>query len=161
LALLWLGRVGEAGVPPEVMAAALRAGRSERELVVVDLPYGLDEASLLALTCADRANLVVVAEVRACASAARVASAVRRHCPALTLVVRAAGPRGLRPTEVAQALDLPLAGVIPWIPPGPTATQPGPTEAGSLTRLCRRLLVDLDLRARPTPWARPPAEVPR
>jgi hypothetical protein len=143
------------------MAAALRAGRAERDLVVVDLPYGLDEASLLALTAADRAHLVVVAEVRACASASRVAAAVRRHCPALTLVVRAAGPRGLRPVEVAQALDLPLHGVIPSGPPAALAVRldrPNPGDGdGPLIRLSRRLLADLDVRQRPSSWA--PARV--
>jgi hypothetical protein len=145
------------------MAAALRAGRAQRDLVVVDLPYGLDEASLLALTCADRANLVVVAEVRACAAATRVAATVRRHCPSLALVVRGRGAHGLRPAEVAQALDLPLAGVIP---PGPaTAIAGGPrldgTDGGPLAHVSRRLLVDLDLRGRPTPWARTEGETSR
>lgn len=157
LAMLRLGRSGEASVAPDVMAAALQAGRAQRDLVVVDLPYGLDEASLLALTCADRANLVVVAEVRACATATRVAAAVRRHCPALTLVVRATGPHGLRPGEVAQALDLPLAGVLPQAPVPQRRTRHA--EDGPLTRLSRRLLVDLDLRGRPTRWAWPATEV--
>jgi hypothetical protein len=156
--MLSLGRTGEVSVGPDVMAAAVRAGRAERDLVIIDLPYGLDEASLLALSAADRAHLVVVAEVRACAAATRVASAVRRHCPALTLVVRATGPRGLRPAEVAQALDLPLHGVIPPEPRLPGAAWPDPSDPdGPLARLSRRLLADLDLRPRPSSWA--PARV--
>jgi hypothetical protein len=151
LAMLSLERLGEASVAPEAMAAALRAGRSERDFVVVDLPHSLDAASLLALTSADRGCLVVVAEVRACAAATRVAATVRRHCPALGLVVRAVRPRGLRPVEVAQALDLPLLGVIP------PDSLPGraylPLPGNPLTRLGRRLLADLDLRPRPTAWA--------
>lgn len=153
LTALALERAGEAGVPVEAMAAALRMGRLEQDLVVVDLPHRLDEASLLALTAADRGHLVVVAEVRACAAAARVAAIVRRHCPALSLVVRAVRPSGLRPDEVAQALDLPLVGVIqPGLPPAQGVR--GAAPDARLARLSRRLITDLDLRSRPASWAR-------
>jgi hypothetical protein len=161
LGLLWLGRSGEPNVPPEAMAAALRAGRAERDLVVVDLPYGLDDASLLALTGADRAYLVVIAEVRACAAAARIAAAVRRHCPALALVVRSTGSRGLRSVEVAQALDLPLVGVLPHDPPIVRSGHASLPDDGPLARLSRRLLVDLELRGRPTLWERPTPDAAR
>ncbi len=153
LTALALERAGEAGVPVEAMAAALRMGRLEHDLVIVDVPHRLDDASLLALTAADRGHLVVVAEVRACAAAARVAAIVRRHCPALSLVVRAVRPSGLRPDEVAQALDLPLVGVIqPGLPPA-QGVRGGAPDA-RLARLSRRLITDLDLRARPRAWAR-------
>jgi hypothetical protein len=134
-------------VPPEAMAAALQAGRRGRDLVVVYLAPTFHAASLLALTCADRGYLLVMAEMRACAAASRVVAAARRHCPALGLVVRAVAGRGLLPREVAEALDLPLAGVLPPPPRDPrTATSPaaeGRPGHGPLAQLCRRLVADV------------------
>jgi hypothetical protein len=95
------------------MAAALDAGRRGRDLVVVDLPRHFDDASLLALTAAERCYLVVAAEPRACAAAARVAAVAVRHCPALSVVVRASARPSIRPPEVAAALNLPLVGLLP------------------------------------------------
>ena len=66
----------------------LDAGRRGRDLVIVDLPRRLDDASLLALGTADRGYLVVPAELRACAAAARVATVAGPHCPSLAAVVR-------------------------------------------------------------------------
>ena len=70
LAVLSLDRGDGVAVPPDAMAAALRAARRGRDLVVVDLPHVYDDASRLALTCADRCYLVAAAEIRACAAAA-------------------------------------------------------------------------------------------
>lgn len=140
LVVLSVDRAAPAGAAPAAMAAALHAGREGRDLVVADLGYGLDEASLLALTCADRAYLVVVAEVRACACASRVVAAVRRHCPDLALLVRSTGPRGLRPAEVATALGLRLAGVVPVQTPLEQGDQAGP-----VSRLGRTILAGLGL----------------
>src|SRR5206468_12738403 len=74
LAVLSWDRADELTVPVEAMSAALDAGRVERDLVVVDLPRRVDDATVLALAAADRALLVVPAELRACAAATRVAA---------------------------------------------------------------------------------------
>ena len=101
------------GVPAEAMAAALDAGRRGRDLVVVDLPRRFDEPSLLALTAADRAYLVVPAELRACAAARRVAAVAAGHCAGAVAWWFGGRPRSAcAPTEIAQALDLPLAGAL-------------------------------------------------
>jgi len=150
LAVLSFDRSDTSGVPPDAMAAALRAARHGRDLVVVDLPYAYDDASRLALSCADHCYLTVVAGIRECAAAARVAAAVRRHCPRLALVVRVAARRGLRPDEVAEALDLPLAGVLPPRVPGvgeATNADTGPMVAA----LSRRLLAQIGATRRPEP----------
>ncbi len=63
------------------MAATLEAGRRGRDLVVVDLPRQLDDAAQIALQAADQTYLVVPAELRAAAAAARVAATVTPHCP--------------------------------------------------------------------------------
>jgi secretion/DNA translocation related CpaE-like protein len=129
---------------PEAMLAALDAGRHGRDLVVVDLPRSLDDASTLALTVADRAYLVVPAEVRACAAAARVAATALPHCPHLQIVVRQPAPGRLTPADVANAVGLPLAGSFRLESSVSSALERGtpPTGSGrgSLARLCERLL---------------------
>jgi len=89
-------------VPAEAMATALDAGRRGRDLVVVDLPRRMDDASLLALGAADRGYLLVPAELRACAAAARVAAVAGPHCPSLAGAGRVAGQGG-RPGAGAAA----------------------------------------------------------
>jgi secretion/DNA translocation related CpaE-like protein len=144
LAVLSFDRSEIAGVPAEAMAAALDAGRRGRDLVVVDLPRRFDEPSLIALTCADRAYLVVPAELRACVSAGRIAHVVRQHCPTVGVVVRGPAPGRLTPQEVAAGLDLPLAGTLRPEPGLAEALERGQAPAGSghgpLADLCRRLL---------------------
>lgn len=139
-------------VPPEAMAAALDAGRRGRDLVVIDLPRRLDSSSVLALRAADRCYLVVPAELRACAAAARVAAMALPHCPALSLVVREPGPGGLAVKEVADAVGLPLAGSLRSEPNLPAALERGEPPAaggrGSLAVLCGQLLAELGVDGR-------------
>lgn len=136
-------------VPPEAMVAALDAGRRGRDLVVVDVPRRLDESSILALRAADRALIVVPAELRACAAATRVAAMVLPYCPDLSLVVRQPGPGGLGATEVVGAVRLPLAGTLRGDPGLAAALErgepPASNERGSLATLCRKLLADAGL----------------
>jgi secretion/DNA translocation related CpaE-like protein len=132
---------------PEAMATALDAGRRGRDIVVVDLPRRLDDASELALAAAQRGFLVVPAELRACAAAARVVAVARPHCPALSVVVRGPAPGGLQAREVARSLGLPLAGQMRAEAGLPGALERGqpPTGEGKgpLAELCDRLLRDV------------------
>jgi secretion/DNA translocation related CpaE-like protein len=153
LCVLSFGR-GDAGVvPADAMAATLDAGRRGRDIVVIDLPRRLDDpAALFALNAADRAFLVVPAELRACAAAARVVAAIRAHEPALSVVVRGPTPGRLTPRDVAATLELPLAGSMRPEPGLSRALERGEAPAGAgsgpLARLCRRLLADLEQRER-------------
>jgi secretion/DNA translocation related CpaE-like protein len=97
-------------VPAEAMTAALDAGRRAHDIVVVDLPRQLDDAAVAALQSADRALLVVPAELRATAAAIQVAKVARLHCTDLSAVVRGPAPSGLKPAEVARSVGLRLAG---------------------------------------------------
>jgi secretion/DNA translocation related CpaE-like protein len=146
LAVLSFDRRGLAGTPPEAMAAALDAGRRGRDLIVVDLPRRLDEAGRLALAAADRGYLVVPAELRACAAAAQIATDAVPSCPILQVVVRGPAHGGLTPDEVAQALGLPLAGVLRAEPGLARAMERGEPPAkngrGPLAELCDRLLAE-------------------
>ena len=78
------------------MAATVDAGRRGRDFVVVDLPRQLDDAAVVALQAADQAFVVVPAELRATAAAARVVAAAAPHCAALSVVVRGPAPGRLR-----------------------------------------------------------------
>lgn len=137
-------------VPTEAMAAALDAGRRGRDVVVVDLPRRFDEPALIALSAADRAYLVVPAELRACAAARRVAAAAATYCPALSVIVRGPTPAGVEPAEVARILDLPLAGVMRPEPRLARTLESGAAPAasgrGPLAELSRHLLAELQPR---------------
>lgn len=147
LAVLSFDRSDLDAVPAEAMAAALDAGRRGRDLVIIDLPRRLDETALLALTAADRAYLVVPAELRAYAAAARIAAAAVAVCPTLEVLVRGPAPAGVRASEVAAALGLPLAGVIRFEPGLAKALARGEPPAGNgrgpLADVCRRILAGL------------------
>lgn len=134
-------------LPVEAMAAAMDAGRRGRDLVVVDLPRQLDAAAVVALQAADQAFLVVPAELRATAAAARVAAAAGLHCPDLSVIVRGPAPGRLRAHEIAQALGLPLAGALRPEPGLRRALERGEAPAaagrGPLATLCQRIIADL------------------
>jgi secretion/DNA translocation related CpaE-like protein len=134
-------------VPGEAMAATLDAARRGRDVIVVDLPRQLDDAATLALQAADRAIIVVPAELRATAAAARISAAVSVHCEDLAVVVRGPAPGRLKAREIARALGLPLAGSLR---PEPTLCQalergeaPAANGRGPLAELCRRLITEL------------------
>jgi secretion/DNA translocation related CpaE-like protein len=134
-------------LPAEVMGAALDAGRRGRDLIVVDLPRRLDEAAECALRTADRALIVVPAELRAAAAAARVAAAALAHRYELAVVVRGPSPGRLGAAEIASALGLPLAGRMRSEPRLAAALErgepPGADARGPLASLCRRLIQEV------------------
>ncbi|GAA2492083.1 septum formation initiator [Winogradskya humida] len=147
LVLLSFARDGLTAVPSDVMAGALAAAHTRRDVTVMDLPRHLDDAATLALQAADQAVLVVPAELRAAAAAARVAAVARLHCPDLSVVVRGPAPGRLKPREVARSLGLPLAGALRpeeslrnGLERGDAPTQDG---RGPLAELCGRLIARL------------------
>lgn len=147
LVLLSFDRDTSPSLPVEAMASTIDAGRRARDVIVVDLPRRLDDAGVLALECADQAVLIVPAEVRATAAAARVVAMVREHRRELSLVVRGPAPGKLRAREVASALGLPLIGTLRpelAICQGIEHGRPPAADGkGHLAQLCRRMLADL------------------
>lgn len=99
---------GAGGPAPSAVAAVIDAGRRAGETVVCDLPRHPSDAAAAALTAADIALLVVPADVRSCAAAARVAAMLTEHGANIRLVVRGPAPGGVDADEVARALGLPL-----------------------------------------------------
>ncbi|AEV81375.1 Septum site-determining protein minD [Actinoplanes sp. SE50] len=147
LVLLSFDRDQMTGVPAEAMAATLDAARRGRDVIVADLPRQLDDAAALALQAADRTLLVVPAELRATAAAARTLAQIRPHCEQVSVVVRGPAPGRLRPRDIAQTLGLPLAGALR---PDPAmcqdlerGTAPATSGKGPLAELCRRLVDEL------------------
>ncbi|WP_412740982.1 septum site-determining protein Ssd [Krasilnikovia sp. MM14-A1259] len=147
LVLLSFARDEPPAVPGEAMAATLDAARRGRDTIITDLPRRLDDAATLALQAADRALIVVPAELRATAAAARVAADVAVHCDQLAVVVRGPAPGRLKAREIAGALGLPLAGALRPEPHLCQALERGEAPAadgrGPLADLCRRLLDEL------------------
>ena len=109
LAVLSWDRGDLLSVPAELMRAVVTAGQRGGDLVVVDLPRRLDAAAEEALVRSTCTLLVVPAEVRAVASAARVAAQLRLVASDLRLVVRGPGQSGLDGSLIADTLSLPLA----------------------------------------------------
>ncbi|NES13255.1 MULTISPECIES: septum site-determining protein Ssd [Micromonospora] len=134
-------------LPAEAMAATIDAGRRGRDVVVLDLPRHLDDAAVVALQSADRALVVVPAELRATAAAARVVAEAAPHCADLAVVVRGPAPGRLKATEVARALGLPLAGTLrpePGLCRGlERGEAPAAAGKGPLAALCQRIVGEL------------------
>jgi len=131
-------------IPPDAMRSVLAAGRRANELVVVDLPRRVDAAAEEALAVATMTLLVVPAEVRAVAAAARVAGQVGDVAGDIRVVVRVPGPSGLSSSLVTSVLALPLAGELRDEPGLDAALERGEPPArrgrGPLAEFCRQLL---------------------
>ena len=147
LSVLSWDRGEPAHLPVDAVQAVLSAARRTCDLVVVDLPRSLDEASREVLTTATTTLLVVPAEVRATAAAARVASRAGLLCRDVRLVVRGPAPAGLLGSEIARALGLPLVGELraePYLSADLERGEPPARRSRSpLAGLCDRLLGDL------------------
>lgn len=145
-------------VPAAAVLAVTAALRAAVDLVVVDLPRTGEPAGEALLTELDLLLLVVPAEVRATAAAARVAARVAPYCRDVRAVVRGPAPADLEPELVAESVGLPLAA---WLPPEPGLTAalergdaPAVNGRGPLARVATRLLEELPgLTPDEPPWA--------
>ncbi|QRY54650.1 CpaE-like family protein [Mycolicibacterium septicum] len=107
VSVLSSGRSGadiEAGPLGAVIDAGCRGGVT----VVCDVPRRATEAAETALDAADLVVLVTPADVRSCTAAAAARPWVLACNPNAGVVVRGPSPGGLRATEVARIVDLPL-----------------------------------------------------
>jgi uncharacterized protein YjlB len=139
------------------MAAVVGSLRRAVEVLVVDLPRatvslgGPGEGAAPALQACDVVVLVVPAQLRAAAAAARVVGAVAAEVADVRLVVRGPAPGDLRAEHVAAAVGLPLTADLP-AEPGLAASLergivPGRSRRSPLGRLARALLDDVVPRA--------------
>lgn len=131
---------------PAAVAAVVDAGRRAGDVVVCDLPRSLGPAALAALERADLAVLVVPADLRSCAGAARVVAAVAARAAVLKVVVRGPAPGGLAATDVAAALALDLLAAMRPEPFLARALERGRLPAGRrspLAEAARAVLADV------------------
>jgi secretion/DNA translocation related CpaE-like protein len=134
-------------ITPDAMQSVLAAAQRGSDLVVVDLPRRLDPAAEVALSSVDIALLVVPAEVRGAASAARVSAAASLLTRDLRLVVRGPSLSALPADVIADALGLPLAGELQAEPALAVAAErgeaPGRRARGPLSAFCDGFLDDI------------------
>lgn len=153
LSVLSCDRQGSEAIPLGAMQAVLAAGRRSNDLLVIDLPRRIDPATALVLAEADLTVLLVPAEVRATASAARIAALVLPLTRNLQVLVRGPAPGGLTGTSIASAIGLPLLGWLDAEPGLAQATDRGEPPArsakGPLAEACGRVLSQLPVGARP------------
>lgn len=137
-------------IPGSTMREVLAAGRRGSDLVVVDLPRRVDAAVEETLSAATTTLLVVPAEIRATAAAARVAAALTLVCADVRVVVRGPAPSGLDGAVVAASLGLPLAGQLAAEPRLAESLErgepPGRRSRGPLARFCEAFLDQLPVR---------------
>lgn len=143
----------------DAMVALLAAARAGSDLVVVDLPRRPDDAARAALTVSTQVLLVVPAELRACAAAARVLAGLGDHSGVVGVVVRR-GTGRLPDNAVAESLGLPLVGALR--PESGLAEclergEPPGRGPGPLARLCDRVVADLGLDRATKVGSGPPA----
>ena len=99
-------------VPVPALDAVVGAARRRHDLVVIDAANSdLDVSSVV--SAADVAIVTVPADVRAVAAATGLVAQLRERCRDIRLVVRHPGPAGLRPRDVSEAVDAPVAAVWP------------------------------------------------
>lgn len=151
-AVLSWDRGGVLTVPPEAVQAVVDASVRGFDVVVLDCPRHLDPAVAAALAACDLVLVVVPAEVRAVAAAARVARSVSVHSTEVQVVVRGPAPSGLTAPDVARVLGVPVAG---WLRPEPNLDRaqergdpPAASGRGPLAALAADLLGDLRQRLR-------------
>lgn len=132
---------------PEAMLAVTRTGRRAGDVVVADLSRQLGAGSSALTAAADLVVVVVPAEVRACAAAARVTDALSLTTRSARVVVRTVRGATLAPDVVAGNIGLPLAGVLRAETGLTAALERGEAPAcrgrGPAAALSRALLRDL------------------
>jgi secretion/DNA translocation related CpaE-like protein len=135
-----------ADVGPDAMSAVLAALSRACDLVVVDLPRSIAPSAAAALHATARTYLVVPAEVRATASAARLAAEIHSLTPDLRLVVREPGLASLSANTMATAVGISLAAEGRSDPRVARALEigelPGRRARSPLARLADRVLDD-------------------
>lgn len=147
LAVLSWDRGDYVELSADAMVSVIDAAARSCDLVVVDVPRRLDEAADVAVSASDLTLLVVPAEVRAAAAAARVGARLARVAADVRLVVRGPAPGGLEAADLAAALELPLVGTLKPEPDLALALERGEAPAGRgvgpLADFCTRLLSEL------------------
>jgi secretion/DNA translocation related CpaE-like protein len=144
LSVLSFDRADPFELSESAMRAVLDAGCRVNDVVVVDLPRRLDDPGRIVLDRADLTLLVVPAEIRATAAAARVVAAAGMVAADMRVVVRGPSPSKLPAQTVAGCLGLPLAADLRAEPNIAVVLERGVPPArrgrGPLATFCMQLL---------------------
>ncbi|SDS52913.1 helicase/secretion neighborhood CpaE-like protein [Microlunatus soli] len=136
----------------DAVRAVLQSAARTHRLTVVDLPRALDPGGREVLRRADLALVVVAADVRGIAAAQQFVPALREAAIDVELVVRRPRSGGVEARLVADALELPLAGVLredaALRQGAERGDPPGRASRGPLAKLSRRLLERIDVESR-------------
>jgi secretion/DNA translocation related CpaE-like protein len=147
LAVLSWGRGHVVTIPPPAVRAVVSAARRGGDAVVLDMPRRLDAATEEALELCTCTLLVVPAEVRAVAAAARVALGLTAVTADVRVVVRRPSPSGLGAVEVSDALGLPVVAEMDSEPHLDDRLDrgepPAQTGRGTIATTCDEVLDDL------------------
>jgi hypothetical protein len=139
----WGGALGDP-VPVASMRNALRILRDNTELVVVDLPRVIDDATQLVLAEATHTLVVAPVSERSAVSTARLLPRLAALGPPPQLVARLPSRDELTAREFVELLDAPLAGIVRpdrgRLPGRGALRQLGGRSAASLARFSRRLV---------------------
>lgn len=132
---------------PAALVSVVDAGRRAGVTVVCDLPRRGGDAVQAALDAADLVVVVTCSDVRSCAATAATASVVTALNPNAGLVIRGPAPGGLRATEVADAVGLPVLATMRPQPRLAPLLERGGLQIGRRSPLAvaaRRVLAVLD-----------------
>jgi secretion/DNA translocation related CpaE-like protein len=147
LTVLSWGRGHVVTIPPPAVRAVVSAARRGGDAVVLDMPRRLDAATEEALELCTCTLLVVPAEVRAVAAAARVALGLNAVTADVRVVVRGPSPSGLGAVEVSDALGLPVVAEMESEPHLDDRLDrgepPAQTGRGTIATTCDEVLDDL------------------
>ncbi len=146
----WEGRDGER-IPVASMRNALRVLRSTTNLVVVDLPRVIDDATQLVLAEATQTLVIAPVSERAAVATSRLMPKLTMVGPRPQLVARMPSRDDLTAREFAELLEAPLAGVIRpgrrRLPKRTPHPQLGGRSSASLAAFSRRVVERCDLGA--------------
>lgn len=137
LTVLSWGRPDGAPIPPDAMRLALSELAGAAELLVVDLPRTLGDATRIAAAYATHSLLIVPVAERAAISSHRLLTQLGVLGPRPGLVARLPSRDLLDPPHLAQLLRLPLSGVLKH------GRDRSTLQRASLDRFCLRFVDSL------------------
>lgn len=138
------------GLTEQAVPAVIDAGRRAGDTVICDLPRAVNGCVTAVLCHADVTIVVVPAEVRACAAAARIVCALREVAGPIYGVIRGPSPGGLRAADVEHITGLPVLSAMRPVPGLPAAIDQGAfasrreVSRSSLSRCALDVLGKLD-----------------
>lgn len=115
LAVVTRDRVDRSVPDDALIVSTVHALRGVVDLIVVDLPRGAVQIRTQMATVSEVVFLVLACDLRGATSARSVVASLR-HDADVRLLARRGSSDSLEPSDIAEWLDLPLAGVLPHEP---------------------------------------------